>query len=600
MIAINHGKKQYTNEIIILIILSILVVFFSSLQVKNSLSIWNQNDEFGTWQGGAWILGLDWSEVVSTNGYYGYGYGFILAFFIKFFGKNTVLMTHIAMYFQVFMHTSCIFIAWYCVRKMFPCVNTTTRVIASTVCILSISDLFYNYMFFSECILRFLVWLTFGVVVSYVDQKKWYKLLVLNMIAVYAFTIHQRCILLLGMSLLFTLYEMARYLREKEFKVSSFVWMISLILGIVLFYIIVYKCANDSYILKLYSANGNESVGGNLLSERGYTIKGILKNVIFNIETERIAMQNLLGHIYYACAFDCGFLFFGFLFCMMKIKNSIILKKIDNSIPYIYMSSMMVIGILLVVYQNANEGVYSIVEAMHYGRYCSYLFAPMIMFGIIWLLTETNKRIRKGAIMVILVFLLAGLSTYKVLKLHDVVSLFAFSNACPGIKSIYYTENPYTATLYHTVLGVTWILIPAIVIGWSKKYIGKKKRYLEIGTFVIISFIWISIANKEWNEQYSVQKAYVTQTYDLQNILNDVDEFVAFKSFVPYGSGLLQYNNPYSKIHICQSLEEFNVEVDNLLVVSQKGIEEMDDIIDRYDVKYENNRYFVWLYKKEK
>ena len=49
MIAINHGKKQYTNEIIILIILSILVVFFSSLQVKNSLSIWNQNDEFGTW-----------------------------------------------------------------------------------------------------------------------------------------------------------------------------------------------------------------------------------------------------------------------------------------------------------------------------------------------------------------------------------------------------------------------------------------------------------------------------------------------------------------------------------------------------------------------
>lgn len=594
---IRNNQKHQSAEIIVLMVLSIIIFYFSSLQVDNSLSIWNQNDEFGTWQGGAWLLGLDWSEVVSTNGYYGYGYGFILAFFIKLFGHNTVFMTHMAMYFQVFMHTSCIFIAWYCIRKIFPSINAIACVIASSISILSISDLFYNYMFFSECVLRFLVWLTYGIVVSYSCRKRWYKLVLLNLIAIFAFSIHQRCILLLGISILFTFCEIVRYLMKNGTNAKSLAFVLSLIIITALFYLLEYKYAQHSYILALYSANGKDNVGGNLLSERGYTIKTILRDVVFNAETERIAFQNLLGIIYYACAFDCGFLFCGFIFCFFKVKDAINAKKADNVIPYAYMGGMTLLGIMLVVYQNANENVYARVELMHYGRYCSYLFAPMIMLGIVWILTEMDKRILKGTMFAIIVLLLAGLSTYKVLKSHNVINLFAFANACPGIKSVYHTENPYAATLYHTILGTVWILVPAIVLLYSRKYAKSKRHCIEIGTFIVIASVWICVANKEWSEQYSAQEAYVTQTYDLQNVLKDFDEFVAFKSFGRYGSGLLQYNNPYSKIHICQSLDEFNSVEDNLLVVSQKGIEEMNDIIQKYDIEYENDRYFVWRYK---
>ena len=386
-----NNNKEIVKEVVVLFILSVIVFFFSSLQVQNSLSIWNQNDEFGTWQGGAWLLGLDWAEVVSTNNYYGHGYGFILAIFIKLFGHNTVLMTHMAMYFQIFTHTSCIFIAWYCIRKMFPGVNAIVRVIVSTVCILSIPDLFYNYMFFSECILRFLVWLTFGLVVSYFCKKRWYKLLLINFIAIYAFSIHQRCISLVGISALLTLYEATCYFVKHGIKAKTFIWVVSLLAVVTLFYMVEYKYAQNNYISTLYSAKGKEGVGSNLLSESGYTLKRILKDVIFDRETEQIALQNLLGNIYYACAIDCGFLFFGFLMCFFKIKNFIALKKTNQAIPYIYMSGITFIGILLSVYLNANEGVYSRVELMHYGRYSSYLFAPMIMLGIVWILTETEK-----------------------------------------------------------------------------------------------------------------------------------------------------------------------------------------------------------------
>lgn len=597
----NNSHSKDTGilwEIIALFIICMIVFVFSTLQVDEILSIWNQNDEFGVWQGAAWILGLDWSEVVSTNNYYGYGYGFILALFIRFFGEDSVLMTHMAIYFQAFMHTSCIFIAWYCIRKMFPTVDAVTRIIGASVCILTIPDLFYVYMFFSECLLRFIVWITFGLVVSHACNRKWYKMLLINVVAIWGFTVHQRCILLVGLAAMLFLFETFVSIKKYGVRAHATVMLVIVAIGSILFYIIGYICAQESYISMLYHAGGESNLGGNLLSERGYTIKSILKNVVFNREVEQIALQNMFGMAYYICASDCGFTFYGFIMCFYKIKNLISRKDNNLVLPYVYMGGMTLIGIFLVVYQNANEGAYSRVEVMHYGRYCSYLFAPMVMLGIMFVLTESTVKLRKSVQVVSGSLLIAGIVTYNVLKSHNVTNLFAFANACPGITSVYYTENPFTATLYHTALGIIWILFPAVILIFFDKHL-VKKRYVQIGIFVCISVMWLYIANREWQETHNGQNAYVTQTYDLQNILKNTDEFAAFKSYGRYGSGLLQYNNMFSKLHIIQSLDELGEDENGLLVVSQKGIDEMDEIVQRYSIEYENERYFVWRYKME-
>jgi len=591
----NHKDTFVLREVMILFIICFIIFILSTLQVKDIISIWNQNDEFGVWQGGAWVLGLDWSEIASANAYYGYGYGIILAFFIKLFGHDTVLMTHMAIYFQALMHTGCVFIAWWCIRRMFPSANAVVRIIASSVCIISIPDLFYIYMFFSETLLRFIVWLIFGLVVSYSYNKKWYKLLLIHLLSIYAFSVHQRCILLVFIAVVFTLYEVGSYILKNGLKRQTLLKISFLILSVCAFYEIEYKYAQNSYIAAFYMVNGNSSAGGNLLSERGYTVKSILQDVIFNMEIEKIAIQNMMGLIYYICAMDCGFVFWGFILCITKIRTFIFSKKSNYIMPYVYMSCMTLMGILLVAYQNANEWVYVRVEFMHYGRYCSYLLAPMIMFGIVQVLESKVLTVRKDVFLIIIVFLISGISTYEVLKRHNVTNLFAFANACPGINSVYHTDNPFTATLYHTVLGVVWILIPAMAVVISKKST-KFGKYGQIAIFMVIAITWIAVGNREWRETYEGQNVYVTQTYDLQNILNDVDEFVAFKSY-SYGSGLLQYNNVFSKIHVCQTLDEFGEEENGLLVVSQKGIDEMIEIMQKYDVEYENERYFVWRYK---
>ncbi len=583
------------KEFVLLALIGVIIFFLSTLQVKDILSIWNQNDEFGVWQGGAWILGLDWSEVVSTNGYYGHGYGFILALFIKIWGNNTVFMTHMAIYFQALIHVSCIFIARYCIAKLFPKSDIVTRVIASTVCILNIPDLFYIYMFFSESWLRLLVWIIFGLVVSYYDNPKWYKLLLVAWISIYSFSVHQRCILLVAEALVLIAFEIARYFIKNGFDIKVFFKVSIVLLLIGIFYFVEYKYGQNSYINALYRNGGGESVGSNLLSERGFTLKGILLDYFFNKEAEKIAIQNMFGMIYYICAFDCGFFLFGVILCVSKIKRGVKDKNGEKIIPFLVILCTVLLGILLVVYQNANGYVYSRVEIMHYGRYCSYLLTPMFMLGIVYVLTEKENILIRNTLYILLLFLLSGTITYTVLKTHNVTNLFAFANACPGIKSVYYTDNPFTATLYHTVLGVIWILFPIVMIVVASKH-KKVEKQIRIGIFIIVAITWIYIANEEWNETHKTHNVYVVRTYDLQSILREVDEFVAFKSF-SYGSGLLQYNNPYSKIHVCQTLEEFDEEENGLLVVSQKGIEEMEEICKKYNVEYENDRYFVWKYE---
>ena len=226
---INKKSKDNIVESISLFLIAVVIFILSTLQVKDMLSIWNQNDEFGVWQGGAWLLGLDWTEVTSTNGFYGYGYGFILAIFIKLFGQDTILMTQLAVYFQALMHTGCIFIARYCIKKLFPKVGGATRIIASSVCILTVPDLFYIYTFFSECLLRFLVWMIWGIVVSYYSNKKWYKIICIDLVAIYAFSVHQRCILLIAVTFMLTLYEIIIYLKENGINIEIIITMFLLL-----------------------------------------------------------------------------------------------------------------------------------------------------------------------------------------------------------------------------------------------------------------------------------------------------------------------------------------------------------------------------------
>ena len=580
-------------ELLILLVASVIIYFISTMQVKNMMTIWNQNDEFGVWQGAAWILGLDWSEVSSNNGFYGQGYGYLLAPIMYFWGHDSIKMTHIAIYFQAFYHTGILYIAYYCTKKLFPQINSILQIIISCLSIISIPDLFYIYMFFSENLLRFLVWCMIGLVISYISNQRWYKLLLINAISIYAFSVHQRCILLVAMAGLFYFIECIRSLKVNEKKMITLLNIVLISIITIILYLFVYKYSQNMYISSMYSA-AKEGVGGNLLSERNVSIQDIVM-LLVNANTIKIMFQQLCGCIYYFTAYDCGFALFGFMGVLLLIKDK--KKKLlsYNVFPYIFISCLALGAVGLTVVQNSQSGISNRVEVNHYGRYFSYTLGPMIMLGLGFLFSYDYKLKKKIIITNMLVFIFAGVVTYNMINWNNVTSLFAFSNACPGINSVYSSDGPKTATLYHILIGIIWIFIPSVLILFANKY-NKLSNMILTFTFLAVATIWICIGNRESINQYNAQKQYVVDTYDLQYVLSEQTEIVVYKAN-KYGSGLIQYNNVYSKIYVCNDLSQLKEYGKKVCVVSQNGIDEMNQIKSEYEVIFSNNRYFVWIYE---
>ncbi|SFC80421.1 hypothetical protein [Butyrivibrio sp. YAB3001] len=576
-----------------LLISFVLIILLETLHVRDVRTIWNQNDEFGVWQGAAWILNLNWKEVVSENGFYGFGYGYLLAPLVNLFGHNSSVLTQVALCFQAIMHASCLFLSYYCISIIFPDVEDYKKIIVAFVSVISVTDLFYVYFFFAESLLRFVFWAFSALTLSWFNERKWYKVFLINAISIYAFSVHQRCILLLVMAVFLSAYAVLICIIRKEINFIEITKIVVTCLASVIFYYLAYKLPLSIYKGTMYAAVESGKKMGNLLSDRGYTLEFLIKGILLNISKEIIALQNIGGMIYYIGAIDCGLFFWGFAY-IWKNRKRIKLFNPDKWGGLFYIFTTTIGGICLPTYQFANKTVYKRVEFMHYGRYCSYLFAPMLMLGVMYLLTEKNtQKILRAYIFIMVIFIIGGLSTFNVLHDHKVKKLFAFRNACPGVISQYFETSPWEATLYHTQVGLLCISLVFWLIFISKN-ISKFSKQIEIITFSIVVIISVSIANKESMELYEKQRNYVEQTYDIQKVLNDVDEFIVYNGF-KYGSGLLQYNNMFSRIYLKDTIEEFSDDDRGKLVISLNNDENMKDI-KNHSIVYENDRYVVWQY----
>lgn len=582
-------------EKIVIITIAMVIFLITLLPIRKVISIWNQNDEFGVWQGAAWLLNLDWSEVTSSNGYYGYGYGFLLFPFLKFLGDNIALMTKVATGFQALMHAITVIIAWVCAKKLFPDIPSVDRIVGAALCSVTVPDLFYINVFFSECILRVLVWLIFLCIVYYSTSGKIRYNVLANLLSIYAFSIHQRCILLLGISFAILMFSVIYSFMHEHKKWAVALKSLASLTCIFLFYFGEYKMLQELYIQKMYSASSSEGIGGNLLSERHYSLEYLLKDIFFNADAEKIAVQNMLGNYYYVFAISFGLIGIGAVCCFIYIIRNYKAGKWRDIIPYFFVFCSVLGGILLVVYQYANEYVYTRVELMHYGRYSSYLYAPMILIGVLSLFSLPVKQSVKIILSTTLAFIVSGISTSNVLEKNNVTNLFAFPNACPGIRSVYFTDTAYNATQYHTVVGVAQTLCIVLLLFLLNNSAQRIRTYIKIIFMVVVSSIWFYTANSEWEKTRYSHSNDVEQTYDLNKILSQETDFIIYKSNL-YGGGLFQYNNPKQKIHIRNDMSEFMESDSGLLVVSKKELIDINEIDNKYEIVYQNPIYIVWLY----
>lgn len=577
--------KKHNYLFLTLIVIAIFLI--TLLRVTKMKTIWNQNDEFGVWQGAAWVLGLDWSEVSSTNAFYGQGYGYLLAPFLYFGGNNPIRVTRVAIVFQAFIHAISGFIIYYCLGKLFPELNEKNKYIVILVSLLNIADIYYIYYFFSECILRFIVWCYIGIVVNYYQKPKMYKLLFLLALSFYSFSIHQRCILLVILTFLIGMYEI--FFKYKKKCVDKII----IFLGCsVLLYLIIYKFTQDNYLLNMYNSLTGEEVGNNLLANRN--ILDIIFDKLLNLSKFKSIFFVMCGMIFYINAKDFGLTFWGIKLSYTYFKNHKIIEQRDKEIPIVIIALMFIFSVVLTILHVGSSFNYSRMDQLFYGRYCSYTFSPMIMLGTVMLMKSSVKEIKANICILNIIFVLCGYIALAVINLYNITEKFAFHNSCVGIVDKFYNDTPQNAILYYILIGSIGLFIPLVIKLILSSNI-KVNNVIAIIMLFCCVYSWIDTAYYEIDYTNNMKEKIVNCNNDLTDILKSENEFVVYKCN-KYGEGLIQFNNPFSKVHIISKINELEQYKDFLLITANDN-EENIQIEDIYIKIYTNDLYTVWKHK---
>ena len=101
-------------------ILAIFVVVILTLTIKyieENLCISVIGDEFGYWSAAAFITDKPWHSLVSTNSYYGWGYGVILSPILYILSQEPVVMYQTAIVVNGIMLCFILMVSYKCVLR---------------------------------------------------------------------------------------------------------------------------------------------------------------------------------------------------------------------------------------------------------------------------------------------------------------------------------------------------------------------------------------------------------------------------------------------------------------------------------------------------
>ena len=192
-------KLKLRNKNIIVHFVAIAIILFISLiNINNYNMPVILNDEFGYWSNAELLLNKNWLELARETPYYSMGYSIFLVP-ILFFCKTYKTAYHAALVLNAVFLSIDYCCAYYILinkKDMRPLNLGDTAVYAleSLAAVLVTASLFYVHIAWSELCLITVLWIIAALFVSLEKNFKTYKVILVSLMVVYSYIIHQRSI----------------------------------------------------------------------------------------------------------------------------------------------------------------------------------------------------------------------------------------------------------------------------------------------------------------------------------------------------------------------------------------------------------------------
>ncbi len=467
-------RRFYESKYFGWLIIGIIAIVAFVLQyhnVENLLGIYVLHDEFGYWGIAAFLADKDWSSAFLDVPYYSYGYSFLLIPLVRFI-ESSVTMYRVAVGINCLLYSSSLLISYWVICKVMPTSKRYMHIGIAVLIFVYPATLSMVQIAWPETLIYFLFWAIAAVLVRVIEKGKTIDVILLALLAMYSYTVHQRCLAIVagvGISIVLCLIN-------KKISIKQFVIFI-LIFGL---------CGFGHNMFKDYIKDNlwtNVSQNRLAMNDYGGRIK-IAMQVFTNINRLKNFLFGLAGQIIYNIMATVGIILI-FLNDTTKrliniIKNRLVIADLNT---FLHFFAIMVFLCAILISSVSMSPLYTgRLDVVLYGRYHEYCIPFVIMLGISAI---SQKHINIKTIiteLVILVFIGLGLTPLlqnkHILIMQNSVSSIPFhsiggDNSCMLIKMV----------IFVCVIVVVGILI--------YKYINDEHRIVKLIFLMFVCGFWL-------------------------------------------------------------------------------------------------------------
>lgn len=567
-------KNKKVEYLIVFLAMPILLFFLYHIGIKETMTIHIASDEFGYWTGAANILGYDWSNSASSNGYYSFGYGIVLAPLLLI--KNSINSYKIAIYINILFIIFSYFITIFWERRIEVGKTLVEQAIISFIVNCYAGLFFYTKLTLAECLLWMLFALCVSMVVEYEKKEEkvyFFGSFIIGFIMMY---VHMRAIGII-VSLLITYFIYFGMIHKKDLKFFSQI-VILLALGFILFKYFKNDLKNNQYIL--LTTNFNE-------------ISGQTHKIVELLQKEGIVrfILNCIGRIWYLGISSIMIIYVGLEECLCSIKKLYKERNCRIIFPVFILGAfglaIMISALYMIDIQNGRR------DYLFYGRYSEYIIAPLLLLGIKRLFSGNQSL--KRIVIYIMIQIIIGIIVVKTIikyKMQDCLDA--------SIPAIYYWLNK-TDYNNDTYIFLTMLFI-VVFIGL---FILCSKEKCRIISSILICSCWlymgynsykISDTHKHDEDYYAVFDAIEQHSKDNNmEILYYFDENDVSNHYYYIGIDRIQFMLKDKKIEFLQAETE---EIKKNSIVITRGKSQCNSLLrDKCEIILENREFNVYEYK---
>ena len=568
------NKKNWLLNGMCMVIIIILCLY--RLADVNSISI--IGDEFGYWSVGAYINGLDWSQLASCNMYYNFGYGLLLTPVVALF-HNTEIMYLVALVINIVLLCLTYLLIVSTQHKLMKKEVENTELIYKIVALVITcypTYLFYTHLTLAETFLLLLFWCVLYLVVCYVDCPGMRTLILICIVLITMSATHMRTLGIIVSAV--CIIGIIDYRNKRFIEFTSLIVILSL--GVIL--ITMYK--NNYQNTFLHAFDNADILSINDIGGQKENVKNLLS--ISGIKTLLITIW---GKIYYV---TCSTYFIAIVGCISIGKLMLGEKcKTTKSVAALFLffsigSTLLISCIFLQDYGRR-------IDLLIYGRYIEFTIGPLIMFGIHYLLEGKMKNQELLVIVASVVGMtFIGFHFFETEKTISNVFVNTFA-----ISDLYGKINDSTFVIWAAMArAVVIILSIYMIISTLKKE--KYKFYLLVCLSVTFVSIYINGIGNGYLAWAVPQTNEVRQMKELIMENNYQDDIVCLMNEERDISGAyLQYMLPNDSIECIMTYKELTtLDYEKLVLTTQNNL--YDTYMEgNYELIYDSKVLKLWLHK---